>query len=125
MGSPGYASPEQLAGAPATPGDDIYALGVLLFELLTGRRPFQAENALELAMATMTRTPPAVHELNPDVPPQLSALIARALSHVRAPAIRAIGCGRRAPSTPSCVGWPRRGPRARPASIRSSGRPAA
>jgi eukaryotic-like serine/threonine-protein kinase len=80
IGSPGYASPEQLAGAPATPGDDIYALGVLLFELLTGRRPFQAENALDLAVATMTRTPPGVHELNPDVPLELSALIARALA---------------------------------------------
>jgi eukaryotic-like serine/threonine-protein kinase len=80
IGSPGYASPEQLAGAPATPGDDIYALGVLLFELLTGRRPFQAENASDLAVATMTRTPPGVHELSPDVPLELSALIARALA---------------------------------------------
>jgi eukaryotic-like serine/threonine-protein kinase len=80
IGSPGYASPEQLAGAPATPADDIYALGILLFELLTGRRPFQAENALDLAVATMTRTPPGVHELNPDVPVELSALVARALA---------------------------------------------
>jgi eukaryotic-like serine/threonine-protein kinase len=80
MGTPGYSSPEQLAGAPASPGDDIYALGVLLFEVLTGRRPFEAGNALDLAVATMTRTAPAVHELNPAVPRELSALVGRALS---------------------------------------------
>jgi tetratricopeptide (TPR) repeat protein len=80
MGTPGYSSPEQLSGAPASPGDDIYALGVLLFEVLTGRRPFEAGNALDLAVATMTRTAPAVHELNPAVPRELSALVGRALS---------------------------------------------
>jgi tetratricopeptide (TPR) repeat protein len=80
MGSPGYASPEQLAGAEAAPSDDIYALGVVMFELLTGRRPFSDTRALDVMVSTMTRTPPAVHEVNAAVPPELSALVARALA---------------------------------------------
>ena len=80
LGTPGYASPEQLAGSAGSPSDDIYSLGVLLFELLTGRRPFEADNALDLAVATMTRTAPTADSLNPAVPPILSALVARALA---------------------------------------------
>jgi tetratricopeptide (TPR) repeat protein len=80
MGSPGYASPEQLAGAEAAPADDVYALGVVMFELLTGRRPFANASALDVMVSTMTRTPPAVHEVNAAVPPELSALVARALA---------------------------------------------
>lgn len=80
MGTPGYASPEQLAGKQPSPADDIYSLGVLLFELLTGRGPFDEKDALNLAVATMTRTAPLVETLNPQVPRELSALIARALA---------------------------------------------
>ena len=83
MGTPGYSSPEQLVGAPADPRDDIYSLGVVLYELLCGRRPFDGTDSLELAMATMTKTPPPVHQVNPAVPEAISAIVARAMARDR------------------------------------------
>jgi eukaryotic-like serine/threonine-protein kinase len=83
MGTPGYSSPEQLVGAPADPRDDIYSLGVVLYELLCGRRPFDGTDSLELAMATMTKTPPPVHQVNPAVPETISAIVARAMARDR------------------------------------------
>lgn len=83
LGTPGYSSPEQLTGAAADPRDDIYSLGVLLFELLTGRRPFQADDAMGLALETLTRTAPAAREVNPEVPEAVSAVVSRALARDR------------------------------------------
>ena len=83
MGTPGYSSPEQLVGAAADPRDDIYSFGVVLFELITGRRPFDGADALEIAVATMTKTAPLAHVLNPSVPPDVSQVIAKAIARGR------------------------------------------
>ena len=80
LGTPGYASPEQLTGAPADPRDDVYSLGILLFEMVTGRRPFQASDAMGLALATLTQPPPAARDVNGDVPEEVSAVIGKAMA---------------------------------------------
>ena len=82
-GTPGYSPPEQMAGARADPRDDLYSLGVVLFEALTGRRPFEERDPMDLALAAMSRTPPRASEINPAVPSALSAVVARALARDR------------------------------------------
>jgi serine/threonine-protein kinase len=83
MGTPGYSSPEQMVGAAADPRDDVYGVGILLYELLTGRRPFEGVDALELAVATMTKTAALAHQVNPSVPAEVSLVLARAIARDR------------------------------------------
>lgn len=80
FGTADYISPEQARGEPATPRSDIYALGVTLFEMLTARLPFSADNAVAVAMQHVSAPPPALRQFNPQVPPQLEALVHRALA---------------------------------------------
>ena len=70
LGSPLYMSPEQAAGKPADLRSDIYALGVTLYELLTGRTPFSGDTAQVLAQQ-ITQPPPAPRAFNPDLPEEL------------------------------------------------------
>ena len=79
LGTPAYLSPEQLSGEPATPASDIYSVGVLLYEALTGTKPFDAASPLALAHVVQTRSPTPVAELRPDAPPELVAAISRAM----------------------------------------------
>ncbi len=75
MGTPDYISPEQARGRPISARTDIYALGVVLFEMLTGERPFQGENTLATMWMHVEDAAPSASDLRPDIPPQLDELI--------------------------------------------------
>jgi serine/threonine protein kinase len=79
MGSPFYMSPEQIAGRPLTHHSDMYALGTVLYELLTGRQPFRAENLGALLKKIRELEPLPPSEVRKDLPRELDAVILRAL----------------------------------------------
>ncbi|MBN1317921.1 MAG: serine/threonine protein kinase, partial [Anaerolineales bacterium] len=79
-GTPHYFSPEQAAGEKATPASDVYAIGVILFEMLTGRLPFIAETPTALALKHIREDAPFVTDLNPDIPIQVAKIISKVLS---------------------------------------------
>jgi len=85
LGTPSYMAPELLAGAQASPASDAYALGVMLFELLAGRRPHQADTLGELLAATARQPPASLAALRPDLPAPavlaVEALLARDPAH--------------------------------------------
>src|ERR671936_509260 len=80
MGTAAYISPEQVAGGPATPATDVYAFGVLLYRLLSGRFPFESENALQLARMHRDVDPPPLDVFRRDAPADLAALTTAALA---------------------------------------------
>ncbi len=80
MGSVHYFSPEQARGEPATAASDIYSLGIVLYEMLTGQRPFSGDGAAAIAMARLTTTPPRPSALRPSVPPELDQIVQRAMA---------------------------------------------
>ncbi|MEV0456278.1 serine/threonine-protein kinase [Catellatospora methionotrophica] len=77
IGTLSYLAPEQVLGHPATARSDVYALGVVAYECLSGRRPFTAENPFAAAMMRLNQAPPP---LGPDVPAPVVALVERALA---------------------------------------------
>ncbi len=79
VGSPAYMSPEQVKGYPLNQKTDLYSLGVLLFQLLTGRLPFRANNQATLIYRIVNTDAPAVTSLRPDLPEGLNAILKRAL----------------------------------------------
>lgn len=79
VGTPEYMSPEQCRGGPVDARTDIYALGVMLFEMLTGHTPFEADNYTALAHAHIYETPPPPSRLNPRVSPAVQSVVMKAL----------------------------------------------
>jgi serine/threonine protein kinase len=84
MGSPLYMSPEQMRSAKDVDAQtDIWALGIILFELITGRPPFQAGSVTELAIKVNNEATPAIRSVRPDVPSELEAVISKCLQKDR------------------------------------------
>jgi serine/threonine-protein kinase len=79
-GSPQYFAPEQAAGGAPSPASDVYSLGIVLFEVLTGSLPFQAPDAAQLARLHQSVAPPSPRSLNPDVPASLEQIVFKVLS---------------------------------------------
>ncbi len=80
MGTAQYLSPEQAQGYAVSAASDIYSVGVILYELLTGVVPFEGETAVAIAFKQVSATPRPPSELNPALPPALDALVLRALA---------------------------------------------
>jgi serine/threonine protein kinase len=82
VGTPQYMSPEQMEGQPLEPTTDIYAVATILFEAISGRVPFEAENAVALGVKKVTEEPPRLKDINPllNIPEELDELIHKALS---------------------------------------------
>jgi eukaryotic-like serine/threonine-protein kinase len=79
-GTAGYMAPEQVRGEVVDRRADIFALGAVLYEMLTGGRPFSADSTLGTLDAVLTRQPPDLSDANPGVPPALSDLVHRCLA---------------------------------------------
>ena len=80
IGTPDYMSPEQLSGAELDPRSDLYAAGVVLFECLTGRLPFEAETTWALVAKHLEEETPDPRKFNAEVPPVLAAVILKAMA---------------------------------------------
>jgi eukaryotic-like serine/threonine-protein kinase len=80
LGTATYISPEQSRGEPVTPATDVYAFGAVLYQMLTGRPPFEGTDWLEVAAMHATHEPPPISSLRPDAPPDLVNVAERALA---------------------------------------------
>jgi eukaryotic-like serine/threonine-protein kinase len=113
QGTPGYVAPEQWAGKPVDERADLYALGVVLFEMLTSKRPFAERDPLTLAHASIDRMARRVSSLKPDVTPALDRLVSRLLATdpaLRPPKARVVADELRSllvPPPPPPVPWKR------------------
>jgi serine/threonine-protein kinase len=79
MGTPHYLSPEQAQGEDVTPVSDLYSIGVMLYEALAGRVPFEGESAVAVAMKQVSQAPQRPSSINPEVSPALDSVVMRAL----------------------------------------------
>ena len=86
VGSVHYFSPEQAKGTMITPKSDVYSLGVVLYEMLTGTLPFTGETPVSIAMKHLQDEPLSVRQIDPSIPPVVEAIVTRAMS--KDPAMR-------------------------------------
>lgn len=80
MGSPNYMSPEQARGLAVDARTDIFSLGALIYEMLTGKMPFKGASISDVIVSILERQPPPISELLPEAPPKLQAIVDRALA---------------------------------------------
>jgi serine/threonine protein kinase len=80
LGSPKYMSPEQVMGKTIDPRSDIFSLGVMLYEMLTGQAPFDGENVNAIMYQTLNAVPPTPNTINPAVPEMVNFIVAKALA---------------------------------------------
>ena len=80
LGTSDYIAPEQAQGRPVDEHTDVYSLGIVLFELLTGDVPFTGDNFVAVAMRHINEPPPSVRARRPDVPPRVDAAVQKALA---------------------------------------------
>ena len=80
MGSVHYFSPEQAKGTAITTKSDVYSLGVVLYEMLTGRLPYDGETPISIALKHLQEEPVPVRQLQPSIPPVLEAIVQKAMS---------------------------------------------
>jgi eukaryotic-like serine/threonine-protein kinase len=80
MGTAQYLSPEQARGAPVTASSDLYSVGIVLYEMLTGKVPFTGDSAIEIAMKHLNDAPKAPSKIRPEIPEELDQVVLRALA---------------------------------------------
>jgi serine/threonine protein kinase len=80
LGTPNYMSPEQAMGRAVDTRTDVYSLGAVMYEMLTGRKPFQSSDRDQLLQAIAHKAPSSPHEVNPKIPVALSEIVMKAMS---------------------------------------------
>jgi beta-lactam-binding protein with PASTA domain/tRNA A-37 threonylcarbamoyl transferase component Bud32 len=80
MGTAQYLSPEQARGAPVTASSDLYSMGIVLYEMLTGKVPFTGDSAIEIAMKHLNDAPKPPSKIRPEIPPELDQIVLRSLA---------------------------------------------
>ena len=91
VGSPEFAAPEMVQGQPVDHRVDIYALGISLFQMLTGRLPFAATTPVSLLVMQASQLPPSLRGINPAIPPAVEGVVLRALAKAPAQRYQSVG----------------------------------
>src|SRR5690348_2580727 len=91
LGSPEYMAPEMVYGEPVDPRTDIYELGIVLFQMLSGRVPFQGSSVYTIATKQVQEPPPPLYQINPAISPAVDAVVRKAIAKQRDDRYRSAG----------------------------------